>query len=140
MVNVVAHPQTGLVITPSTNNPEYGTFRVDSKHVSLENGFVNIQKRSAFVRGRVTDLESLSLTPNKALPGQILRKESFEPFYEGQEAKINPTTQEVVLTNGVPTYLEFVYTVDMKATDTWVGVTPEGILAETQDGQDDQTI
>lgn len=119
-VTVVAHPESGNVITPSSNNPEYGTFRVDTVNKSLENGFVNISKRSAFIRGRITDLESLGLSANQTLPGKIQKMESFEPFYEGQEPKINPTTQEQVLTDGKISYIQFEYTSDAKALDIWV--------------------
>ena len=132
-VTVIAHPETGLVITPSSNNPEYGTFRVDSENRSLENGFVNISKRSAFIRGRIVDLETLGLKAGQTLAGKIRRKESFHPFYEGQEPKINPTTKEVVLTDGQETYLEFEYTADAKAPDLWVdNSAPEEQTTEAQ--------
>jgi hypothetical protein len=38
---------------------------------------------------------------------EIIRKESTTPFYDGQEAKINPTTDEVVKTSaGEPIYMD----------------------------------
>lgn len=119
-VKVIAHPESGNVITPSSRNPEYGTFRVDSENRSLENGFVNISKRTAFIRGKISDLETLGLRAGQVLPGRIQKRESFDPFYEDQEPKINPSTQEVVLTNGQESYLEYVYTSDAKASDVWV--------------------
>lgn len=140
-VKVVAHPETGNVITPSSNNPEYGTFRVDSENRSLENGFVNISKRSAFIRGRISDLEQLGLTAGKVLPGRIQKRESFDPFYDDQDPKINPTTGEVVLTDGKQTYLEFVYTSDAKAPDVWVNSsTPEEQTANAQQTLESQQM
>lgn len=133
MVKVIAHPETSLVITPSVNNPEYGTFRVDSEHKSLENGFVNIQKRSAFIRGRVSDLTQLGLVAGMKLPGNIIKKESFDPFYESQPAKINPQTKEVILTNGKETYLEYQYTELKDAKDVWVDSTPVEVAETTQE-------
>lgn len=139
MVKVVVHPTTGLVITPSTNNPAWGTFRVDSENVSMESGILNKSKRSAFIRGKIEDLESLGLRANQSLPGKIVKRESFEPFYEGQPVKINPTTGETVLTNGRPTYIEFVYTDNAQAPDVWVGNTAEQVSAEIQNALTEQT-
>ena len=106
IVKVVAHPETGAIITPSTKNPEWGTFRVDAENVSMENGILNLSKRSAFIRGKIEQLNQLGLKAGQTLPGKIVKKESFEPFYEGQQAKINPSNGETVLTNGRPSYIE----------------------------------
>lgn len=128
---VVKHPETGLVITPSVNKPEFGTIRIDQEVNVFNNGFFAVQKRTAFVRGRITDLESLGLKDGSTLDGKIIRKESFEPFYENQEPKINPQTNEVILTDGRPTYLEFEYTEDKDASDHWVAESNE--VEETAD-------
>ena len=140
MVKVAQHPETGAVITPSTNNPAFGTIRLDSEHKSMEKGFVNIQKRSAFVRGRIEDLNALDLKSGQSLPGKIIKRESFEPFYEGQAPKINPTTAEIVLTNGRETYLEFVYTEDDNATDQWVGANNVEVSEEVENALIEQTV
>jgi len=131
-VLVVVHPVTNVVITPSTKNAEYGTFRVDSERTSFENGFMNRQKRSAFIRGKISDLETLGLRGGQTLPGQIVKKESFSPFYDGQKSKINPSTGEVVLKEGKETFLEFVFTSDMGATDSWIGESTAVLSAEAQ--------
>ena len=140
MVKVSQHPETGAVITPSTNTPLFGTIRLDSEHKSMEKGFVNIQKRSAFVRGRIEDLNALGLKSGQSLPGKIIKRESFEPFYEGQTSKINPSTGEIVLTNGRETYLEFVYTEDANATDQWVGANNAEVSAEVANALTEQTV
>ena len=139
-VKVVAHPVTNLVITPSANNPEYGTFRVDSEQKTFINGFMNNSKRSAFIRGKIVDLNTLSLTAGKMMPGQIIKEESFSPFYENQSPKINPTTAEVVLKDGRESYLQYVYTTDMNATDTWKGESTVELSTETQNALAAQTV
>ena len=140
MVKVAQHPETGAVITPSTNNPAFGTIRLDELKKSLEGGFGQDQKRSAFVRGSMEFLNSLNLKAGQSLPGKIIKRESFEPFYEGQTPKINPTTAEIVLTNGRETYLEFVYTEDANATDQWVGANNAEVSAEVANALTEQTV
>jgi len=130
-VKVVAHPTLGTVVTPSRKEG-FGTIRVDSVNKSMENGYLNIQKRTAFIHGKMEDLESLGLRADQVLRGKIIKKESFEPFYEGQNPKINPTTQEVILTNGQETYLEYSYTEDTTATDKWVGSTSQEVSEEVE--------
>lgn len=140
-VTVGTHPTTGLVITPGTKNPEWGAIRVDSVHKSMKGGILNVQKRSAFVRGKLEDLNSLGLNAGKVLPGVIFKKESFEPFYvagengatKTQEPKINPTNNEVVLTNGKPTYIEYEYDETGLANDVWVGETPEEMATKMRE-------
>lgn len=124
MVTIKAHPETGNIITPSSNNPEYGTIRVDKSTQSFNNGFFQISNRTAFIRGRITDLtamvEGLNLSDGSTMEGKIIKRESFNPFYEGQDPKINPSTGEIVLTDGKPTYLEYMFTQDAGLTDAWV--------------------
>lgn len=119
-VTVVAHPVSGEVITASVNNPEFGTFRVDSVEKIFNGRFFNPSKRTAFIHGKIEDLATLNLKAGMKLPGRIKKVESFQPFYDGQEPKINPTTGEIVLTDGEPTYLEYSYVQDANALDVFV--------------------
>ena len=119
-VTVAAHPETGNVITPSANNEEYGTVRVDSIETTFKNGFMNKAKRSAFIRGRQVDLESLNLKEGSKMNGKIIKMEQHTPFFDGQDPKINPTTGEVVLTDGKETYLQFEFTDSQEATDRFI--------------------
>lgn len=141
-VKVVAHPVTGAVITESTKTAGFGTVRLDSESVSMENGFLNIQKRTAFIRGAMEDLNKLSLTEGKLLPGVIIKKESYQPFYEGQSPKIypegHPQAGSPVLTNGRETYLEFSYTNVANAQDTWVGEDTATASEEVQEALAEQ--
>lgn len=133
-VTVAKHPETGNIITPSTKNVEWGSIRVDSKSTSMENGILNISNRSAFIRGKIKDLESLDLKEGQKLTGLIQKQESFQPFYEGQDPKINPTTEEIVLKDGRETYLQYVYTSDINApTDVFVHeAVEEAVVASDQ--------
>lgn len=136
-VKVAKHPETGAIITVSAKKPEYGTFRVDSTHVSLEGGFTNVQNRTAFIRGKVSDLELLNLKEGQILPGQIVKRESFQPFYDRQTPKIYPTGHEragqPVLKNGREVYMEYVYTSDTNASsDVWVGDSPAELSEEAK--------
>ena len=120
VVKVGVHPDTGLVITQNPNKPEFGSIRLDYKTATLSGGFSSIGNRSAFIHGRMEDLEAFGLKAGQELVGKIIKKEKFSPFYDGQQPKINPQTSEQVLTNGRPTYLEFQYTEDPNAHDMWI--------------------
>lgn len=140
MVTVKAHPTTNALITPSANNPEFGTMRVDSVSKVFNNGFFNESKRTAFIRGKIADLTGLGWTANKQVQGQIIKRESFSPFYDGQTPKINPTTGEVVLKDGKESFLEHVYVTDMSLTDTWVGESTAVLSAEAQSALASQEV
>lgn len=120
MVTLKSHPTTALVITPSTKNVEFGTIRLESEQNVFSNGFMNVSKRTAFIRGKITDLEQVFKSAGQMFPGKIVYKQSFTPLYEGHKPKINPTTKEPVLTDGKMTYFESVYTEDSNAVDFWV--------------------
>jgi len=138
MVKVIAHPETGAVITVSKNNSQYGTIRLDSENVSFEGGFVNKSRRTAFIRGKVEDLQSLNFKTGQMLSGKIVKKESFTPFYEGQRPKINPSNGEIILTNGEETFLDYTYTSDANAADVWVGFS--GISTEITNALAEQAL
>lgn len=136
---VIAHPETGVVVTQNVNNPEYGTIRVDSETITFsQDGFMNKSRRTAFIRGEYKLLVSLGLKDGMSLPGKIIKKESYKPFFEGQSPKINPSTGEVVLTNGRETYLQFVYTEDVNASDVFITEEAE-VIADATQGVDELT-
>lgn len=128
VVKVGVHPETKAVITRNPNKPEFGTIRLDFRTHTLNGGYSAQNNRSAFIHGRMEDLESFGLVEGQELVGKIIKKESFVPFYEGQQAKINPSTGETVLTDGRPTYIDFQYTEDPKAQDVWID---EDVAVET---------
>ena len=123
MVTLCAHPTTSAIITPSTKNVEYGTIRLESEQTVFSNNMMNKSKRTAFIRGKIVELEQVFKTVGQIFPGKIIYKNSFVPLYEGHKPKINPTTKEPVLTDGKMSYFESVYTEDSNAVDFWVAVT-----------------
>ena len=130
-VKVVAHPETGAVITINANKPEFGNIRVDQTIVSMENGFLNKSNRTAFIAGKIEDLKALDLKAGSTLDGKIIRKESFEPMYEGQSAKINPSTDEEVLVDGKNVYFKDSFTADLSTQDSLVKAGAVVAVAET---------
>lgn len=122
-VKIVAHPESGKIVTP-TSNPEFGTIRVDSSEIVFANNFMSEQKRTAFITGPTALLEQVYTQEGQTLQGRIVKLESFEPFYEGQSPKIYPeghaNAGQEVLTEGKPTYLRYVYSQDSSAPDRFI--------------------
>ena len=131
VVKVGVNPTTGLVITQNSNKPEYGSIRLDYKTAKLNGGFTSNGNRSAFIHGKIVDLEAYGLTEGQELVGKIIKKDSFSPLYPNHQPKINPQTNEVVLTDGKPTYFEFIYTEEANAQDIWVDEVEVGVSVET---------
>jgi hypothetical protein len=121
-VTVVAHPTTGAIITPSTNNPEWGTVRVDSQSVEFNNGIMNTRNRTAFIRGEIKNLKQMFTRAGQVLQGKIIKETSFQPFYAGQKAVVNPQTGEMVMKNGSEFYQNYVFTTNLSETDREVTV------------------
>ena len=107
----------GSVVKPSANNPEWGSVMVVGETVSFNNGIMNTSRRIAFLRGKLEALQALGLQEGTDLNAKlasigadtvkIVRKESLTPFYEGQEAKKNPRTEEFIKdASGNPIYMQ----------------------------------
>jgi hypothetical protein len=99
--------------------PAYSTIMVEQTEVKLENGFANLSKRVDFITMK-TEIAHL-FTAGQELPGKIVRSESLSPFFEGQKAKINPTTKEAILLDGQPVYFDDKYTENQSAQDSLLG-------------------
>lgn len=118
IAKLIAHPETGLLITPGKTEG-WGVIRVDQEVFKMENGIVNRSNRSAFIRGKMSDLAGIVAQAQAGgLSGKIIRQESTTPFYVGQKAKINPTTKAVVTHNGAPVYFQDLYTESSLAQDS----------------------
>lgn len=139
-VTIALNEKIGKVITPSEKSPGFGSFRVDSEIISWENGFMNKQKRSAFIRGEIALLEESNLKEGQTIPGQIIKYEGFSPAYDGHKPKINPSTGEVCLTEGKETFLQWEYTNNMEAYDVWVGGDSVKLSEEAQKALSQQEI
>lgn len=117
-VKIVAHPETGAIITP-TRKEGWGTIRVDAESVSFSNGIMNKRNRTAFIRGEIATLKQFAQRAGQVIPGKIVRTMSYEPFYEGQNPVVNPTTGEVSLNDGKEYYQSFDFTDNLNAGDSW---------------------
>lgn len=125
-VMVMSHPETKKVLTVSKKNPEYGSIRLESVQQTFQGGFLRTEKRVTFLNGLVKDLEawisSENIKEGTMLGGKIVKLQSYEPFFEGQTPRINPTTGELALCKetGREVYLEFRYSPNMSEEDRWV--------------------
>ena len=120
-VKVTAHPETGAIITPFEKNPEFGAVGVEQETITYnESGFLNRSKRTALIRGRVSELEEMNYKEGQILPGKIIVKESTSPAYDGHDPKINPTTGEVLMSGDHPIYRQTFYTENLSTPDSLV--------------------
>jgi len=124
---VVAHPETGEVITLFTKvdshgeEKVYGKIRVDDIVLTMNNNFVMQQRRTAFITLAEEAIQVLApyIKEGKPYPmeGKIIVKESLEPFYEGQTPKVNPSTDEYILVGGQHVYRTTEFTTNLEAKD-----------------------
>lgn len=135
MSKVKVTAKDGIVVIPSTKNPEFGYVRVESTQPSFnEQGFVVLQKRSALIRGKVADLEALNLKEGSIMAGKIVIKESLTPTNENdpnQDLKRNPKTDTVLTSGGSPIYRVGVYSENSAASDTLLAHDKEEVAMTT---------
>jgi hypothetical protein len=140
---VVAHPETGQVITlfnkMSATGEEkiYGRVRIDETTLVLNDGFIRPQRRTAFVTLDEAAMQILTPYIKEGNPypmeGKVVVKESLKPHYEGQTPKINPTTEDYVLCDGQYVYRTTEFTTNLEAKDELIQATTESTVdLETQ--------
>lgn len=118
LVTVVPHPETGEIVTRS-HNEDFGVVRLDQSTIVKRNNFVARSRRTVFLRGEY-DLMVELYGDKKTVPGKIIMRESFHPFYPNQEPKRKGAGGDIILTDGKPTYIEFVYDEFDVMEDEWV--------------------
>ena len=120
----VAADETGSVVVPSQNNPEYGYIRVQQDRVVFDdNGFMSRRPINAIINGLLSDLKSLNWTKDMTLPGNILIKESLTPLNKKRpelDYKVAGTTGIVCSVNGQPIYRKTIYTTASNVQDVIV--------------------
>jgi hypothetical protein len=111
-VNVSSN-EDNSIITLSKNNPEYGYIRVTQQRLLInKKGWVSIRPLSALVQADVETLKMLNWSPNQQLKGQIVIKESFEPFTPDnpdKDLKIAGETGIPCCVDGQPIYRKCFY-------------------------------
>lgn len=122
-VTVTADP-LGNVIGVSENNPEYGYIRVESIATQIsEGGWLRQVKRSALIKGKVDDLKAANYSAGDQIPGQIVVKESLEPFNPenpDRHLKIAGETGIPCLLDDQPIYRETFFTNNPYAEDVLI--------------------
>lgn len=102
------------IIMESKNNSDFGAIMLRSTEEHLDdNGFYRPLKKVGLFKGRVDELKKLvekkglkagDNFSSKVAPVKLVIQEQFEPFYEGQDPKINPTTGQAVTSDGAEVY------------------------------------
>lgn len=121
-VTVVAD-DLGNVVRVSQNNPEYGVIRVVQESVQFTNGWMRRKEKSALIPGFVEDLQSLKWKNGQELSGQIIVKESLEPFNEvdpDRDLKYAFAGGPLCVFEDQPIYRKTFFTLDMEQTDEYI--------------------
>lgn len=128
---VKSNKNTGSVITPSENNPDWGSIMISEETFVVNGGIINRQSRNAFFRAELTTLNAMSLKDGQEFPiqGKLVHHEATTPFYEGQAPKKAGKDGGVLLFNGMPIYRETVFTSDPAETDLLVKHTSVAAVA-----------
>ena len=119
------NPETGTLFTVG-NNAEWCSVRVESTVLENDEGFWLLKTRTSKIRLQVELAKALIskglLKDGHELPlkGKIVIRESFNPFYEGQSAKINPSTSEIIFYMGNPVYRQSIFTSNMEERDMFI--------------------
>jgi len=120
-VTVVAD-DTGGVIHQSQNNPDYGYVKlIQTRNVIDEDsGFLRRQEISTLLHGRIDHLQLMNYTAGQELQGNIIIKESMEPFntkVPEYDIKRAGKTGIVCTVNGKPIYRKTAYSLKHDAED-----------------------
>jgi hypothetical protein len=120
-VKVVTSDSTGNVINVSKNNPDYGYIRVESTSTQINGeGWLRTVKRSALIKGLVSDLVAANFSADQEIPGKIVVRESLEPFNPenpDRDLKIAGESGIVCRVDDQPIYRQTFFTSDVNAQD-----------------------
>ena len=121
-VTVTADKTSGLVINPSKNNPDFAWIRVQQVGKSIDdNGFLQTDYKSAFIKGAPSDLEELGYVAGEVLEGQIVVTESTtppNPKKPSQDVKMSGANGIPCTIGGQVIYRTTKYTTNMELVDT----------------------
>lgn len=113
--------QNGNVVGISSKNPEYGYIRVEQQAVQIsEQGWLKNVKRSALIKGKVTDLLETGYREGTELPGKIVVTESLTPFNQenpDKDLKIAGLSGIICRIDDEPIYRQSFYTTNPNAFD-----------------------
>ena len=133
-VSVILDPKTNLLVNAYASRPSYGYVLLSQEVTVIANGAVRCSIRTTRFRGEVELLQKMFKTPGAKLDGKIVKFESFEPFMEGQQPKMNPQkNMELILKDGNPVFMMYQYEEDTNAKDEWIASTPEVVETSVSD-------
>lgn len=101
------------VIGVNPNKPDFGSIMLRTTSWNNSDGFLNKTSKVHFLAGKVEDLQELCSEFSLAVgsdysvaiaPSRLVIEESTTPYFEGQQAKVNPETGEEITYNGMPVY------------------------------------
>jgi hypothetical protein len=121
---LVTANDAGQVIGVSVNDPQWGYVRVEQAAQQIsEGGWFRYVRRSALLKGLVTDLQAANFKAGDELPGRILVKESLVPFNPenpDKHKKIAGETGVSCTIGGQQIYRDTVYTVNPYDEDEFI--------------------
>ena len=110
---IVSSDEDNNVIVPTKNDNGY--IRLTQERMIInKKGWINVKPVSTLVQGEIAMLEKLDWKPNQQLKGQIVIKESLEPFNNtnpDKDYKIAGETGIVCCIDGQPIYRKTFYDV-----------------------------
>ena len=122
-VKVIADAN-GVVINQSANNPEYGFVRLEQPRTMIDdNGFLRRKSVSTLILGELDVLKASGFYNGQELPGNIIVKESMEPFSKKnpeRDYKVAGETGILCTVAGAPIYRKTVYTTASNAEDVTI--------------------
>ena len=122
-VKVIADAN-GVVINQSANNPEYGFVRLEQPRTMIDdNGFLRRKSVSTLILGEIGVLQASGFYAGQELPGNIIIKESMEPFSKKnpeRDHKVAGETGILCTVEGAPIYRKTVYTTASNAEDVTI--------------------
>jgi len=121
---IVTADDNGNVIAVSKNSPEYGYVRVEQVTTQInDQGWLKNVRRSALIKGKVTDLVEANFKANQALAGKIVVVESLQPFNAenpDRDLKIAGDTGIICTIDDQPIYRQTFYTTNDNAVDEMI--------------------
>ena len=122
-VTVAGDSETKSVIVVSDNS-EYGYVRLEQvRSIIDDNNFLKRKVISTLIHSTVDELEQMNFYMGQELPGNILIKESLEPFNSKnpeRDLKIAGDTGIVCKFEGNPIYRRTYYSVSSNGQDTFI--------------------
>ena len=141
---LVTADQNGNTIGVSQNNPEYGYIRVEQQAIQIsDEGWLRNVKRSALIKGKVTDLLETGYKEGTELPGKIVVIESLTPFNTenpDRDLKIAGLSGVICRIDDQPIYRQSFYTSNPNAYDQLLSHNNSTEIKEVMSAQQVMTL